>query len=312
MDIDEIDRRLALLGVEGDEDDPSQDPDDGAPSVPGTVPAGADQAVPARVGDPVGGTGPCVPDVPRGRPAGVLDGDGLDGGGVQGLLDRLRGGQGAPGEPGRSPAVRRVLGPDPRELLPPLRVPDGYLLDGRALLRYSSGGDPVPGARLVTLSRAWRFTRAGGAVWVPEFLVRSVEELSWVADRDVGAELGAAVHGDRSVAALGVPELYWEEAAEVPYGVWAPELDPSRMWGVGQVADALGVAGHTVSTYLARGQMPAPQARVAGAPLWAVPVVWRWQASRPGQGVRPARARRGSRVATGGAGTRPGVVATSR
>ena len=174
--------------------------------------------------------------------------------------------------------------PDPHELVGPVVVPQGYWLDGRQVLRYVADNSSVPGARLVTLARRYRFDVRDGRVWVPRWLARRREELGWVLDGDVGARDGSACVGGRAVEAAGVDASLWQQVAQVPYAVWAPELAADAMWDMAAVARALDVSVQTVSTYLSRGQMPGPQARSGRSPLWSAEVIWRWHLARPGQG----------------------------
>jgi hypothetical protein len=173
---------------------------------------------------------------------------------------------------------------EPSELVGPVAVPEGYWLDGRQVLRYSADNGAVPGARLVTLGRRYRFQVADGRVWVPRWLGRRRDELGWVLDKDVGGVDGYVDTVGRAVDAVGVPRGLWDQVASVPYAVWAPELSADAMWDMAAVADALSVSVQTVSTYLSRQQMPAPQARAGRSPLWSSEIIWRWQVCRSGQG----------------------------
>lgn len=57
------------------------------------------------------------------------------------------------------------------------------------------------------------------------------------------------------------------------------------VWGVQDVAKHLGVAPSTVSSYLARAQMPAPDFRVLGRPGWWPDTIKAW---RPAADSTPA------------------------
>lgn len=63
----------------------------------------------------------------------------------------------------------------------------------------------------------------------------------------------------------------------------------SRLWDTTAVAERLGVKPETVSSYLARGMMPAPDGRYGRAPVWREDTVEAWIASRPGMGNRTPR-----------------------
>lgn len=53
-----------------------------------------------------------------------------------------------------------------------------------------------------------------------------------------------------------------------------------EIWDVEQVAAELDVKPATVRSYLARGQMPAPDGRVSGAPWWKPATIHQWKANR--------------------------------
>lgn len=62
-----------------------------------------------------------------------------------------------------------------------------------------------------------------------------------------------------------------------------PDLD-ADWWTIRDVADYLGVAPGTVTSYLGRAQMPPPEQRYARTPLWRPDTIVRWHAQRPGRG----------------------------
>jgi hypothetical protein len=72
----------------------------------------------------------------------------------------------------------------------------------------------------------------------------------------------------------------------VAYAWTAPELAVDALLDIDAVAELAVVSRQTISTYLARAQMPAPQVRVANSPLWSLPVVTHWLSHRPGPGAR--------------------------
>lgn len=68
-----------------------------------------------------------------------------------------------------------------------------------------------------------------------------------------------------------------------------------------EAADIAGVRPNTWSSYVARGQAPAPVRRVGRTPLWDEDEVRQWVAERPGQGSRStsrARSRAQQRQST--------------
>jgi predicted DNA-binding transcriptional regulator AlpA len=67
-----------------------------------------------------------------------------------------------------------------------------------------------------------------------------------------------------------------------------PEPDPTTDWWVtSDVAAYLGVSISTVSTYKARGQMPAPDRTFGRTPAWRPASIIEWHDKRPGHGGRP-------------------------
>jgi hypothetical protein len=165
--------------------------------------------------------------------------------------------------------------------LPPVVAPPGYRLDRRVVLRYVDGGDRVPGARWVTLARRWRFATDTAQVAVPALFAAQYDELAWAANWPV--DTTAEVHG-RWMSAHRVPVGEWRARAGVPFGVTAPELTLGMVLDVAAVAGRLRCRPATVTTYLARGQMPEPQGRVGNTPVWSPAIIDRWVASRPGPG----------------------------
>lgn len=58
------------------------------------------------------------------------------------------------------------------------------------------------------------------------------------------------------------------------------------------VAAMLGVTPATVSSYTARGVIPAPDGYLGRTPWWKRRTIEKWQASRPGQGKGGGRPRK--------------------
>jgi predicted DNA-binding transcriptional regulator AlpA len=169
----------------------------------------------------------------------------------------------------------------------PVAALPGYVRDRRGTWRYEATGESVPGARDLTLRSLYRFPARRGQVLVPVERVRSEAELGWCLAWK--GTLTTVVRGGRLVTVLPVPVGEWERRADVPFGLWAPELTPSRLLGVSGVARLAGVSPATVTAYLSRRRMPPPVTRVGNTPLWSRPVIHHWLASRPGQGARPRR-----------------------
>ena len=267
-----------------DEDDPGDD-DDGH--------SGADRWLdeqlgrlgsPQRAGDRTYAIDASdIEDPPAaGRSERAADEAGLDGDGV--VLRRPA--------PGRAPRRRRRADPDAAADLPAVAVP-GYVRDRRGTWRYSAGGRAVPGARDLTLRSLHRFPAGRSSVLVPLDRVRTEAELAWcLAWKHT---LTTAVHGGRVETVLRIPVGEWERRADIPIGLWAPELAATRLLGIGDVAHRAGVSPATITAYLARGRMPAPVPRIGHSPVWSAPVIGHWLASRPGQGTRPPRRSRGGR-----------------
>jgi hypothetical protein len=175
---------------------------------------------------------------------------------------------------------------DLRLSMPAPAAPPGYHLDPRAVLRYDHDGSAVPGQLRVTLQRRWRFCRDGGVVLVPAIHAANVAELAWVPDvvaASTSTKLGAA-----RVAAHPVPSHIWDAMASTVVGVTAPELAVDALIGLAELARIAGLTHDSVRTYLARGAVPAPTARVGSTPLWSLPVVLVWASNRRPPG-RPRR-----------------------
>lgn len=94
--------------------------------------------------------------------------------------------------------------------------------------------------------------------------------LAWVFEH---ADIGS--RGD-----IVVPASHWNERADLPVAMDAAELHPHNLLGLDAVAELLGVTPGTVRSYLARGQMPRPIARVGGSPIWPRALLERWRPTR--------------------------------
>jgi predicted DNA-binding transcriptional regulator AlpA len=162
----------------------------------------------------------------------------------------------------------------------------GYVRDRRGTWRYAATGEVVPGARDLTLRALHRFTARGGHVLVPADLVRTETELGWcMAWKHT---VTTRVSGVRSMTVLRIPVGEWERRADVPFGLWAPELTASRLLDITEVARLAGVSPATITAYLSRRRMPEPVMRLGRVPVWSRPIIRQWLAARPGQGRRTA------------------------
>ena len=186
----------------------------------------------------------------------------------------------------RSPRRRRA---DPEAVLDlPAAVMPGYVRDRRGTWRYRATGGAVPGARDLTLRWLYRFPVSRSSVLVPVDQARKEEELAWCLSWK--QTLTTALLDGRIETVVRVPVGEWERRADIPIGLWAPELTATRLLGIGDVARLAGVSPTTITAYLARGRMPAPVSRIGNSPLWSRPIIQQWLASRPGQGVRGPKA----------------------
>lgn len=60
----------------------------------------------------------------------------------------------------------------------------------------------------------------------------------------------------------------------------APDLLVDQMLDITLMAELLGVVPRSVSVMLSRGDLPKPQVRLGGSPLWTRPVIEAWKARR--------------------------------
>lgn len=184
------------------------------------------------------------------------------------------------------PPRRRLVDPDAAADLPAPNLV-GYVRDRRGTWRYTATGQAVPGARDLTLRCLYRFPIRREAVHVPVEVARTDPALAWT----LGWKhtLTTAMHDRRVVSVLRIPTGEWERRADIPIGLWAPELSATQLVGVGDVARLAGVTPATVTAYLSRRRMPTPVTRIGNSPVWSRPVIQQWLAGRPGQGVRVRR-----------------------
>jgi hypothetical protein len=126
-------------------------------------------------------------------------------------------------------------------------------------------GEPVPGARCLTVADVLRLGRASPGD--PDGRHGLLQELG---DDPVVCELHSDDDGVRDKIV----------------GFYAPELHASAMLTISDVAELLGVAPDTVAAYRYRGYLPEPQALIGRTPVWSRPVVHHWIQHRPGNGWR--------------------------
>lgn len=164
--------------------------------------------------------------------------------------------------------------------LPAEQLPGGYRFDPRGTLRRPDGS-AVPGARTVTLDTRFRFGRTR-PVLVPQDAASLHPELDWCRWVAEPSTMTVRAAGRAmTVSAWLVPDEEWDDRANWPIAVTAPELAADALLGVDQVAGYLRIAESTVRAYLARGRMPVPQYHQSGRPLWSAPVILSWVRSRP-------------------------------
>lgn len=154
-----------------------------------------------------------------------------------------------------------------------------YRRDTDGCWRYTLGAaDLVPGAADVRLSETYAAllpapSRDGGArVAVPLAWINIRPELGWLRGRQSGPLAGEGL--------LAVP---WEEftAADHVVGISAPELCAAALLDTTAVAAVLGITPRSVVRYSTAGRIVAPVAVLANSPVWSLPVLHRWRASRP-------------------------------
>ena len=186
--------------------------------------------------------------------------------------------------PTRPPRRRRRADAAAATDLPAMPTP-GYMRDRRGTWRYSATGRAVPGARDLTLRFLHRFPVNRTSVLVPVERVRTERELAWcMAWKHT---LTTALQGGRVHTLLRIPVGEWDRRADIPIGLWAPELTATRLLGVADVARLAGVTPATITAYLARRRLPEPVIRIGNSPAWSRPVIHHWLVTRPGQGIRP-------------------------
>lgn len=149
----------------------------------------------------------------------------------------------------------------------PLRHPPSYRRDLRGVWRYD-WGPRVPGARDATPARLIRPVRVDGLVYLPRLLVHAWFEPFLQA---------CSVDATRPRWAV-CTERAFDTVANRPVGIDAAELAPWALVDAQQAADTFRIRRTTLASYLARGLLPEPQARLGRTPLWSWPVLLRWRA----------------------------------
>jgi hypothetical protein len=157
---------------------------------------------------------------------------------------------------------------DPAEVFCP---PPGYRRDRLGRWRYVDGGY-VPGAADVTVGDLYQVARRTNRCLVPARLARTDPALAWCCSWPLETFGAVVCHG--------VDESVWEVAKAGVVTLSAPELCAERLLDTAAVAAILGVRPRTIASYLARGSLPSPVARVGNSPVWTLPVLLRWMARR--------------------------------
>ena len=70
--------------------------------------------------------------------------------------------------------------------------------------------------------------------------------------------------------------------------VHKPDLQ-AEWWSAKDIADYLGLAIDTVTSYRSRGQMPSEDAVILGKRAWHPATIIEWNDKRPGRGGRPSK-----------------------
>jgi hypothetical protein len=141
-----------------------------------------------------------------------------------------------------------------------------YRLDSTSKWRYVADGERVPGARTLTVEGLWRPRQVNpDSVAFPVEVIRGWQEFGW-------AKSIVTPYGAREVL-VEVGE--WELHRDVVAGLTAPELTVAAMVGVNQLASLFHVQPKTVTSYVARGYLPAATFNRGRSPLWSIPVLTR-------------------------------------
>lgn len=64
------------------------------------------------------------------------------------------------------------------------------------------------------------------------------------------------------------------------------------LWSVTKISEYTGIPPHSFTSYVSRGQAPAPTHHVERTRLWDAEAVKTWWANRPGRTGRPRKASR--------------------
>lgn len=158
-----------------------------------------------------------------------------------------------------------------------------YLRHDDGTWRYALSGEPVPGARDVTLaerySAAPRVRLASDTYLLVDraWIVRP--ELAWCSG-EARDDLPLDLAPDDSA----VPLDAFTARGSVVVDIHAPELHLDDMLTIADVARATGVQPLTIRAYRSRDQMPAPAALLGEAPrftpLWPRPIIRHWAAQQ--------------------------------
>lgn len=158
-------------------------------------------------------------------------------------------------------------------------VRGSYRRDPAGVWRYLIGGQPVPGARDITLDERYLACERvlhGGRRWV-------VLDRGWLSGPRGRAELAGLAagprHGPGEMLVAGDVLLADPDAV---VDLYAPELAADALIGMVEIAALTGTEDATVRSWLYRGVLPAPAFLVGPRPipLWARPPIQLWAAAR--------------------------------
>ena len=150
-----------------------------------------------------------------------------------------------------------------------------YRRDEAGVWRYTVGGEPVPGARDLRLGELYDPEAH------PDDPTLRVVPRHWVGLRPGHPLAWAMAYGELGTRTpFLVPADEWSSHVDNVVGMLAPELHPSRLLAIDEVASIAGISEVTVRAYVHRRQMPQPVSRVGGSPVWSRPVIEQWLRGR--------------------------------
>ncbi len=141
-----------------------------------------------------------------------------------------------------------------------------YRLDSTSKWRYVANDERVPGARTLTVEGLWKPRQVNpDSVAFPVEVVRGWQEFRWATS--------IVIPPGTNEVLVDVGE--WELHRDTVAGLTAPELTVAAMVGVNQLASLFRVHPKTVTSYVARGYLPAATFNRGRSPLWSIPVLTR-------------------------------------